>query len=64
MEKEEKIIKAIYETETKILEGDYDDFDKIKNEYLTLKKNAEELGIKFLDGINFDAIIVVEKENW
>ena len=62
MEKEEKIIKAIYEIQTKILEGDYDNFEEEKKKYLELKKQASDLGIRFLDGINFDTIIIGEKE--
>lgn len=58
MENMDSVMKEFDEVSEQILNGDYDDTQEIVARYKTLKKRLEDAGVKILDGINFDNLIL------
>lgn len=58
MENMDSVMKEFDEVGEQILNGDYDDSQEIVARYKALKKQLEDAGVKILDGINFDNLIL------
>ena len=54
----DSVMKEFDEVGEQILNGDYDDSQEIVARYKALKKQLEDAGVKILDGINFDNLIL------
>lgn len=58
MENMDSVMKEFDEVSEQILNGDYDDTQEIVARYKAFKKRLEDAGVKILDGINLDNLIL------
>jgi hypothetical protein len=53
----EKLIKEYNDIASRLLNGEYDDFEQEKKRYLEVKKLLDEAGITLLDGVKLDTLL-------
>ena len=58
MENIDNVVKEFNNVSDQILSGEYDDAKEIMEKYINLKKQLESVGIKILDGIDFNTLIL------